>query len=94
MSMVRAHVIIQGMVQGVFFRAHTRDEAKTYNLTGWVKNRRDGGVEAIFEGREKDVKKVIDWCHKGPPWAHVTDVHVDWEDHTGEFQDFSIAYRY
>jgi len=94
MSMVRAHVIIQGMVQGVFFRAHTRDEAKRYNLTGWVRNRRDGGVEAIFEGTEQNVKKVLDWCHKGPPWSHVADVHVDWEDYTGEFKDFSITYRY
>ena len=94
MSMLRVHVIIRGMVQGVFFRAHTRDEPKRYNLTGWVKNRRDGGVEAIFEGKKEDVRKVIGWCHKGPPWAHVTDVHVDWEDYTGEFKDFSIIYRY
>ncbi|UCD86440.1 MAG: acylphosphatase [Desulfobacterales bacterium] len=94
MSMVRAHVIIRGMVQGVYFRAHTRDEAKTHNVTGWVKNRSDRGVEAIFEGHEDDVKNVIDWCHKGPAWAHVTDVQVHWEDYIGEFKDFSITWRY
>jgi len=94
MSMVRAHVIIRGMVQGVYFRAHTRDEAKAHNITGWVKNRRDGGVEAVLEGREEDVKKVIAWCHKGPAWARVTDVHVDWQDYAGEFKALSITWRY
>jgi acylphosphatase len=94
MSMVRAHVIIHGMVQGVYFRAHTRDEARAVNVTGWVKNRRDGGVEAVFEGAEEDVKKVIAWCHKGPAWAHVTEVNVDWQDYTGEFKNFFVNYRY
>jgi acylphosphatase len=94
MSMVRAHVIIRGMVQGVYFRAHTRDEASAADVTGWVKNRRDGGVEAVFEGPEEDVKKVIAWCHQGPAWAHVTEVHVDWQDYTGEFKDFFVNYRY
>jgi acylphosphatase len=92
--MVRAHVIIRGMVQGVYFRAHTRDEAKAHNVTGWVKNRSDGGVEAVFEGSEDGVKKVVAWCHKGPAWAQVTDVQVDWQDHAGEFKDFSITWRY
>ena len=45
MAMVRAHVIVRGMVQGVYFRAYTRDEATAHNVKGWVKNRRDGGVE-------------------------------------------------
>jgi acylphosphatase len=92
--MLRAHAIIQGRVQGVFFRAHTRDEAQRCNLKGWVKNKRDGSVEAIFEGREEDVRKMIEWCHKGPPWAEVIHVHVDWEEYTGEFETFSVAYRY
>jgi acylphosphatase len=94
MSMVRAHVIIRGMVQGVYFRMHTRDEAKANNVTGWVKNRSDGRVEAVFEGSEENVKKVIAWCHQGPTWANVSDVHVDWQDHVGEFKDFSITWRY
>ena len=94
MSMVRAHVIVRGMVQGVYFRAHTREEATTHNVTGWVKNRKDGGVEAVFEGSEEDVKKVIDWCHKGPAWARVTDVRVDWQDYSGEFKEFFISWRH
>ena len=94
MSMLRAHVIIRGMVQGVYFRAHTREQARAVNLTGWVRNRRDGGVEAVFEGPEADVKKVIAWCHKGPARAHVTEVHVDWQDYTGEFKNFFVKYRY
>ena len=94
MSTTRAHVIVRGMVQGVYFRAHTRDAAKSRNVTGWVKNRPDGAVEAILEGTEQDVKKVIDWCHKGPPWSRVTDVQVDWRDYTGEFSDFSINWGY
>ncbi len=91
--MVRAHVIIEGVVQGVFFRAHTRDQAKGYNLTGWVKNRRDGKVEAVFEGEEADVKKVLGWCHKGPSWSRVSDVQIEFEEYTGEFDNFSITYR-
>jgi acylphosphatase len=94
MSMIRAHVIIRGMVQGVYFRAHTRDEAEAHHATGWVKNRKDGAVEAVFEGLEEDVQKVVSWCHNGPPWAQVTDVHVDWQDYKGEFENFRISYRY
>jgi acylphosphatase len=94
MSMVRAHVIVRGMVQGVYFRAHTRDEARALNVTGWVKNRRDGAVEAIFEGPEEDVNEVIAWCHQGPARAHVTEVHVDWQNYAGEFKEFFVKYRY
>jgi len=92
-SMVRAYVMIRGRVQGVYFRAHTRDEARAHNVTGWVKNRSDGGVEAVLEGPKEDVKRVIAWCHKGPAWARVTDVHADWQEYTGEFKNFFINYR-
>lgn len=94
MPKVKARIIIQGMVQGVYFRAHTRDKAMNHNLTGWVKNRKDGGVEAVFEGDEKDVRKVIDWCHGGPAWARVRDVRVDWQDYTGEFKQFFISWKH
>jgi acylphosphatase len=94
MGMVRAHVIVRGMVQGVYFRVHTRDEAIACNVKGWVKNRRDGGVEAVFEGNEEDVKKVIDWCHRGPAWARVTDVRVDWQEYAGEFKEFIISWKH
>ena len=94
MPMVRAHVIVRGMVQGVYFRAHTRDEAITHNVTGWVKNRKDGGVEAVFEGAEEDVTKLIERCHKSPAWARITDVHVDWQDYKGEFKQFLISWKH
>ncbi|MCD6514633.1 MAG: acylphosphatase [Candidatus Asgardarchaeum sp.] len=89
---VRAHVFISGRVQGVFFRAHTQMMAMKHNVTGWVRNLRDGRVEAVFEGELKDVEKVIEWCHKGPPLAKVDKVEVIWEDYKGEFSSFEIRY--
>ncbi len=92
MGKVRAHVIVMGRVQGVFFRYETRSVALRHNVAGWVKNRRDGDVEAVFEGEEDDVKNVIDWCKKGPPMARVEDVKLKWEENGGEFQGFDITY--
>ena len=89
---IRAHVFISGKVQGVFFRATTRDIARRYGVTGWVKNLWDGRVEAIFEGDEDAVKKVIEWCHIGPPGARVEKVEVMYEDYKGEFDNFEIRY--
>lgn len=68
---------IRGRVQGVFFRQSTCQEAKSLNLSGWVKNNQDGSVEALVEGPENDVKKLIDWCHEGPPSARVDSVEVE-----------------
>lgn len=93
MSMVRAHVIIDGRVQGVFFRHFTREEASRLGVTGWVKNRPDGQVEAIFEGDETAVQRMLEWCHKGPPYAVVRKVDTNWEEYGGEFEGFSIRYR-
>jgi acylphosphatase len=71
MSKMRAHLFVEGRVQGVFFRACTQEEAQERKLTGWVKNLYDGRVEAVFEGEEKDVQSMIEWCHSGPPHAMV-----------------------
>ena len=92
MEKVHAHVIIEGRVQGVCFRAHTQDEARRRNVAGWVKNRIDGSVEAIFEGEKADVQDLLAWCHTGPPHAKVQKVEVEWESYTGELADFSVAY--
>ena len=89
---VRAHVFISGKVQGVFFRAHTRDEALKRDLKGWVRNLPDGRVEAVFEGEEENVKSMIEWCRQGPPLARVKNVEVKWEEYRGEFDTFSIVY--
>jgi acylphosphatase len=63
-------------------------------ITGWVRNRRDGGVEAVFEGDEKRVGRMIEWCRKGPPGAHVASLEVAWEEPEGEFTSFDIKYGY
>ena len=89
---IRAHVLISGRVQGVFYRTSTRDIAEQYGLTGWVKNTSDGRVEAVFEGEETAIKDMITWCHKGPRLAEVSDVLVDYIKFLGEFEEFSITY--
>jgi acylphosphatase len=90
MARVRAHVWISGRVQGVFFRAHTKELADELGLTGWVRNLPDGRVEAVFEGEEDAVKEAIEWCKRGPPLASVEKVEVRYEQPTGEFKDFRI----
>ncbi len=89
---VRAHVFVSGVVQGVFFRSETRYEAHRRNVLGWIRNTSDGRVEAIFEAEREDVDKLIDFCRRGPPGARVTKVDVQWEEYTGEFEDFRIRY--
>jgi acylphosphatase len=71
-------------VQGVFFRDETRRRARSLGVAGWVSNRRDGAVEAVFEGSRNAVESMVRWCGRGPSGAQVDDVHVDWEDPRGE----------
>jgi acylphosphatase len=78
--MKRAHVRVQGSVQGVFFRVETRDRARSLGVSGWVRNLRDGAVEAVFEGPEERVESMVEWCRRGPAGARVESVNVDWED--------------
>jgi acylphosphatase len=87
-------VIVSGRVQGVFFRSETQDEARRQGVTGWVQNLPDGRVEAVFEGEQINVERLINFCKKGPPGARVTNVKVAWENYTGEFRDFRIRYGY
>jgi acylphosphatase len=89
---VRARVFISGMVQGVFFRSSTRDQARRVGVTGWVRNLPDGRVEAIFEGSRSAVQQMIDWCQSGPPGAAVEHVEVQWEDATGAAEPFQIRW--
>lgn len=92
MDKVRAHLIISGKVQGVFFRYMMQQAASASDVTGWAKNTTDGKVEAVLEGNKENVEKIIEWAHKGPPHAIVGDVEVNWEDYSGELKDFSIKY--
>ena len=89
--MKRAHVRIYGRVQGVWFRANTKEMAEKLGLKGWVRNVPDGSVEAVFEGDEKNVEKAIEWCHYGPSLARVDKVDVEYEEPRGE-KDFRIRY--
>ena len=92
MEKVRAHVFFDGYVQGVFFRAFTRDQAIRYRVSGWVKNLPDRRVEAVFEGDYNMVAEILKVCQKGPPGARVLNTTVDWKEYTGEFSGFSIRY--
>ena len=89
---VRAHAFISGRVQGVFFRMETQRAAQRFGVFGWVRNRRDGTVEALVEGDKHQVDAMLDWCNEGPAHAHVTDVKVDREEYAGEFDSFEIRY--
>lgn len=86
------HVYIKGRVQGVFFRAETQRVAQDFNITGWVRNMADGRVEAVFEGDDADIDKMLAWCHQGPPSARVENVTASEEHYTGGFSDFSIKH--
>ena len=90
MTKVQAHLIIEGIVQGVFFRANAREKADKSNINGWIRNRPDGTVEAVFEGEEESVKKLIEWCHHGPPGAVVKNVKIEWQAYEGEFKNFTV----
>ena len=90
--MKRVHVFISGKVQGVFFRAETKRAAAGFNLSGWVRNVPDGRVEAVFEGGDENVDKILAWCHHGPPAARVQDVIVNEETYASEFKHFYIKY--
>ncbi len=87
---IRVRVLVQGLVQGVNFRHYTRETALRHNVAGWVQNLPDGSVEACFEGEERDVNAVIDWCRTGPGWARVDEVAVRKEEYRGEFDGFDV----
>ncbi len=94
MDKVCKHVIIKGRVQGVFFRATTQEHAVAWGVNGWIKNSPGGHVEAVLEGEEQAVEKLIRWCRKGPPGAFVRKVEVHSEPYTEKYSTFSIQYRH
>ena len=79
----RAHLLISGTVQGVFYRASTESAATDCGVDGWVRNLPDGRVEAVFEGPEEAVEDMIDWCHDGSARASVSEVDVSYESPEG-----------
>ena len=86
------YVKIHGKVQGVWFRASTKQKAEQLGLTGWVRNTDDGCVEAVFEGEEKLVQDMIKWCYHGPPLSKVKNVEVKNQNSTNSFDSFLIKY--
>ncbi len=87
---IRAHILVSGKVQGVFYRENTRKRAEKLRVTGWVKNLKNGRVEAIFEGGKDNVENMVNWARKGPIWAKIEALDVIWEDYRGEFNGFDI----
>lgn len=85
---IRAHVFISGRVQSVFFRSETCKMARDLGITGWVRNLEDGRVGAVFEGKEDKVKKIVEWCKRGPLLAKVENTEISFETYKGEFESF------
>jgi acylphosphatase len=88
---VRAHVLVSGRVQGVWFRGSAVETAERLGVAGWARNLPDGRVEAVFEGPRDAVEAAIAWCHRGPPAARVEGVEVGWEEPAGE-TGFRVRY--
>jgi acylphosphatase len=80
---IRRRVVVHGHVQGVFFRDSTRRVAERHSVSGWVSNRWDGSVEAVFEGEQDDVDRLVAWVREGPRGAAVASVEVSDEDPEG-----------
>ena len=87
--MIRRRVVIAGLVQGVFFRDSTRRLARKHGVTGWVANRPDGNVEAVFEGEADAVDRLVSFSRVGPRGARVDSVQVAEEDPEG-LQSFDM----
>jgi acylphosphatase len=92
MGEARAHLFIDGRVQGVFYRGFTQGLAHNLGLSGWVRNLRDGRVEAVLEGKRELVEEAIKECYAGPPGARVTNIEVAWEASAGQEKGFHIRY--
>ena len=88
----RVHVIIRGKVQGVWFRVETKQAADQLGVCGWVRNRRDGTVEAVFEAEQERIQQMLAWCRKGAPRSRVDQVVETQEAYAGEFSSFDITH--
>ncbi len=92
MQKTQVKVIVQGLVQGVFFRAETKKAADNLGVRGFVRNLPDLSVEAVFEGEESIVNQMIEWCHKGSPSAIVNSVETKPMESISNFETFDIRY--
>jgi len=92
MAKQRLRLYVKGKVQGVFFRQALKVMAKKHNVSGWVKNLKNGTVEAILEGEDLAVNSIVEWCHGGPANARVEDIEIRNEKYKGEFSKFEVLY--
>jgi len=92
MKQQRVHLLVSGKVQGVFFRQALKVVAKKNNVLGWVRNLKDGRVEAILEGDNKSINSVIEWIRIGPANSRVDNVEVNNEEFKNEFSMFEVLY--
>ncbi len=91
-ALFRLYLILSGRVQGVFFRAETKQLASSLGLTGWVRNTEEGTVEIVAEGQRNDLNTLEEWCRRGPPLSRVGDVQADWEEiERKTYHDFRIV---
>jgi len=88
----QARIIVRGIVQGVAFRAYTRETAELLGVRGYVRNRADGSVEIVAEGEDGQLGELIAWAWRGPPSAVVEDVDVQYAEPTNAFGDFRIRH--
>lgn len=88
----RLTALVEGRVQGVYFRAFVEKNALTLKLTGYVKNLPAGQVQTIAEGERESLEKFLRLLHQGPPRAEVRKVNVQWQEYEGNFDDFTIEY--
>jgi acylphosphatase len=89
---IRVRLIIEGRVQGVWFRDSTRRQAGLFGVAGWVRNRPEGTVEVLAEGPERAVQKLVAWCRRGPSGARVDRIREEREPWQGEFESFDITF--
>jgi acylphosphatase len=90
MQYCRLHIFISGKVQGVYYRQNTLHKAQELNVMGWIRNLKDGRVEATLEGEREHVDKLLDWCKDGPEYAIVTNIEIVDEPYSNEFSNFQI----
>ena len=90
--MSRKRIFVNGIVQGVSYRASTQEQARRRGIVGWVKNLEDGRVEAVAQGSKDKVAELLAWCRTGPPAAKVDKVEVSWEEVGDELRGFDVRY--
>lgn len=90
--MVKVHLIVQGRVQGVFFRSNTKAKADELRLSGYVKNMEDGNVEVVAEGPKDKLDELVEHCMHSPETAYVEDIDINYYDEEEGFENFEIRY--